>query len=96
MGMLLLMISYRHSITIEQQIQDVDAPIYPFGGKCQVFLEVGCYHASVGKKSCHPKETEMNPTRFSKLFYVLSLFVLVACQAQATPLAPTDRHFEQA
>ncbi len=31
----------------------------------------------------------MNQTRFSKLFYVLLLFVLVACQAQATSVPTT-------
>jgi len=31
-----------------------------------------------------PQETNMNHIRFSKLLYVLLLFVLVACQAQAT------------
>jgi hypothetical protein len=37
-------------MTIEQQIQEFDTPISPFGGKCQVFIGVNCYDVSVERK----------------------------------------------
>jgi hypothetical protein len=47
--MLLLIISYCHSIGGEQQIQDDNAPLSPFVWKCRVFVSAECYDANVGK-----------------------------------------------
>src|SRR5215216_1179957 len=47
--MLLLISSYCHSIRVEGQIQENNAPLSPFVWKCRVFLSAECYDANVRK-----------------------------------------------